>query len=129
MKYPKQYELAKQQLREHQLLTPQGRSTARGQQLVEYFFRDFDTSRYFRNSKEVLPDPHSLDEILYTLCCLVWHDQSPAQRSQIRQWAEQNHLHPAAAPIIAAAYVVEHQQKSNHDGGLPHEETASYTGR
>lgn len=129
MKYQKRYELAKQQLREKQLLTPQGRTTAPGQQLVEYFFPDLDASRYLRNAKAVLPEHHSLDELLYTMCCLVWYDQSPVQKSQIRQWAEQNHLHPAAAPIIAAAYVVEHQQKSNHDGGLPHEETASYTGR
>lgn len=125
--YQPVYEQAKQQLREHQLLTPQGHSTAHGQQLVDYFFRDLDTSRYFRNSKEVLPDPHSLDEVLYTLCCLVWHDQSSVQKSQIRQWAEQNHIHPAVVPIMAATYLVERQHTN---GQRPSDEgTASYTGR
>lgn len=127
MKYQKLYEQVKQQLREKQLLTPQGHPTARGQQLVEYFFHDLDTSRYFRNSKEVLPEHHSLDEILYTMCCLVWYDQSPVQKSQIRQWAEQNHIHPAVAPIMAATYVIECQ---HNNGKRPSDErTASYTGQ
>lgn len=123
--YLQAYERAKQQLLEKQLLTPQGRPTARGQQLVDYLFRDLDTPRYLRNSQTVLPEHHTLDEVLYTVCCLVWHDQSPAQRSQIRQWAEQNHLHPAVAPIMAATYMVE-RQHTNDEG---RERTASYTGQ
>lgn len=123
--YQPAYERAKQQLREKQLLTPQGRSTARGQQLVDYFFPHLDAARYFSNSQTVLPEHHSLDEILYTICCLVWYDQSAAQRSQVRQWAEQNHLHPAVAPILAATYMVE-RQRTNGEG---RERTTSYTGR
>lgn len=127
MKYQKLYEQVKQQLREKQLLTPQGHPTARGQQLVDYFFRDLDTPRYLRNSKAVLPEHHSLDDVVYTICLLVWHDQSPTQRSQIRQWAENNRLHPAIAPIMAATYIVERQHTT--DGKPSDERTASYTGR
>lgn len=120
------YEQAKQQLREHQLLTPQGRSTAEGQQLVEYFFHRLNAPPYFSQANEVLSDQSSLDEVLYHICCLVWYDQSPAQKSQIRQWAAQNHLHPAVAPIMAATYLVESQHTN---GKRPSDErTASYTG-
>ena len=119
-----QYHQAKRQLQERQLLTPEGQPTARAQPLADYFFPHLDAPRYLRSSKEVPPEHPAADDLLYTLCLLVWHDQSVEQRSRIRNWAEQNHLHPAAAPIIAASYVVRHQHANDHQHV---EKTASYT--
>ena len=117
------YYHSREQLQEKKLYA-EGKVTEEGKKLVHFFFREIDSTRYMRQAKEVLPPHHSLDELLYTLCLLLWHEQSVPARANIRNWAGQYQLHPSIVPIAAALYISE--EKARGTNGAHAERTASY---
>ncbi len=115
------YYLAKNQLEGIQFLK-EGKITSQGHDLVQCFFEHIDISRYRRQANLVLPEQHTLDDLLYVTCLLLWHDQRVEQKQDIRSWAGQYQLHPAVVPIAGAVYISEQKPKKMN----VHEPTASY---